>query len=208
MDGRDLPDHGEWWTRAWDVTLRSEGRIALLRLETELSVVRAHCTKEFRLEDGSSELEVAYRIASRENAPVHCLFKQHLPVRVSPACRLVLPVGGQLRAVDPAFGSWLRSSRVCAWPGPAQDDAAADLRVMPAADRREREFVYAFELPAPWCGVDDPEAGASLRMKFDAAHLPYVWLFLTYGGWRDLYTAVLEPCTNMPKDLAEAARLG
>jgi hypothetical protein len=44
-------------------------------------------------------------------------------------------------------------------------------------------------------------------MRFDAGSLPYVWLFLTYGGWRDLYTAVLEPCTNMPKDLAEAARL-
>ncbi len=38
--------------------------------------------------------------------------------------------------------------------------------------------------------------------------VPYVWFFLTYGGWRGLYTAVIEPCTNMPKDLAEAARLG
>ena len=35
-----------------------------------------------------------------------------------------------------------------------------------------------------------------------------VWLFLSYGGWRDIYTAVLEPCTNMPKDLADAVRLG
>jgi hypothetical protein len=33
-------------------------------------------------------------------------------------------------------------------------------------------------------------------------------LFLTYGGWRDCYTAVLEPCTNMPKDLAEAVHAG
>jgi hypothetical protein len=37
--------------------------------------------------------------------------------------------------------------------------------------------------------------------------MPFVWLFLTYGGWRNLYTAVLEPCTNMPKDLSEAARV-
>ena len=45
-------------------------------------------------------------------------------------------------------------------------------------------------------------------MEFDAERLPFVWLFLTYGGWRDLYTAVLEPCSNMPKDLQEAVRLG
>jgi hypothetical protein len=37
---------------------------------------------------------------------------------------------------------------------------------------------------------------------------PFLWLFLSYGGWRDCYTAVLEPCTNMPKDLAEAVRTG
>ena len=28
------------------------------------------------------------------------------------------------------------------------------------------------------------------------------------GGWRDCYTAVLEPCTNLPKDLTEAVRAG
>jgi hypothetical protein len=45
-------------------------------------------------------------------------------------------------------------------------------------------------------------------MEFDRAQLPYLWLFLSYGGWRDVYTAVLEPCTNVPKDLKEAVRRG
>ena len=33
-------------------------------------------------------------------------------------------------------------------------------------------------------------------------------VILTYGGWRDHFTAVLEPCTNMPKDLETARRAG
>ena len=44
--------------------------------------------------------------------------------------------------------------------------------------------------------------------KYDLADMPFLWLFLTYGGWRGCYTAVLEPCTNMPKELAHAVRIG
>ncbi len=68
--------------------------------------------------------------------------------------------------------------------------------------------MYVSALPESWCGVDNPEHGASLRMLFDDGTFPFVWLFLSYGGWRDTYTAVLEPCTNLPKDLTEAVRLG
>ena len=52
----------------------------------------------------------------------------------------------------------------------------------------------------------DRAADASLRMDYEQRSFPFVWFFLSYGGWRDVYTAVLEPCTNMPKDLAEAVR--
>jgi hypothetical protein len=82
------------------------------------------------------------------------------------------------------------------------------MRVVPPATSRAREFVYVSDLPEPWCGVQDTRKNASIRMSFDGRALPFVWLFLTYGGWRNAYTAVLEPCTNMPKDLSEAVRLG
>ena len=64
------------------------------------------------------------------------------------------------------------------------------------------------DLPQGWCGIEDLRRCATLRMNFDVNAFPYVWLFLTYGGWRNLYTAVLEPCSNMPKQLADAVRVG
>jgi predicted heme/steroid binding protein len=33
-------------------------------------------------------------------------------------------------------------------------------------------------------------------------------LFATYGGWRDLSTVVLEPCTGYPVSLAQGVRNG
>ena len=201
FEGRELPDHGEWWSASWKAHEITAGRVCL---STTLAVVRARCTKEIRL--AGSTLVVLYRIESLESQPFHFLFKQHLPVALTPTCRLVLP-GGRAEPVDPAFGTLVGEGGAFDWPRARGPQGSVDLSHVPAAESREREFLYLRDLPEPWCGVDDAESGASLRMRFDPAAMPYVWLFLTYGGWRDCHTAVLEPCSNLPKDLSEAVRL-
>jgi hypothetical protein len=205
FEGRDLPDHGEWWTMAWEAVEVSDHRA---RLSARTSVIRAQCTKEFHLSADEATLCATYRIRSLEEQPFHFLFKQHLPVSLTPSCRLTLP-GGTVHAVDPSFGTLLPGPGPFRWPvAQTPTGASADLRVVPARREGHREFVYVSGLPQPWCGVEDVDAHASLRMTFDAGVLPYCWLFLSYGGWRNVYTAVLEPCSNMPKDLHEAALRG
>ncbi len=207
FEGRDLPDHGEWWALSWSVERTEQGETALVRLSTRARVVNAVCVKEFRLPAGAATLSVTYRIRSAEPAPFHYLFKQHLPIQVTPACRLVLP-GGRVHAVDQAFGTLMPGPGPLDWPVDCTGRGVNDLREVPPRSTAHREFVYVSDLPAAWCGIDDRQTGASLRMAYDRRVFPFVWLFLSYGGWRDTYTAVLEPCTNMPKDLAEAVRLG
>ena len=201
FEGRELPDHGEWWSARWNAHEITGDRVCL---GTTLSVVRARCTTEIRI--AGSTLVVLYRIESSEPEPVHFLFKQHLPIALTPQCRLMLP-GGRVEPVDPAFGTLVGARGAFDWPQARGADGAVDMSRVPPDESREREFLYVRDLPEPWCGVDDPGSGASLRMHFDSAALPFVWLFLTYGGWRDCHTAVLEPCTNLPKDLSEAVRL-
>jgi hypothetical protein len=207
FEGRTLPDHGEWWTMRWEVDDFSSGPAASLRLTAQSSVVKAICVKEFRLGNNESTLSIGYRIQSLEPGPFHFLFKQHFPVSLTHDCRLLLP-GGRVEAVSPAFGTILAGGEPFDWPIFQKDDHAVDMSVIPPRSIRAREFLYVRDLPQPWCGIEDTRLKASIRMEFDARELPFVWLFLSYGGWKDLYTAVLEPCSNLPKDLAEAVRLG
>ena len=200
FEGRKLPDHGEWWAMRWTVASTAEGDIAELTLTAESTFVRAACVKKFRLASDEGTLSVTYSIRSKEDRPFHFLFKQHLPIAVSPECRLQLP-GGRVEPVDPEFSSLLTSGEPFDWPSAS---GAIHLQGIPPPSSRLQEFVYVSNLPEGWCGVEDRMAGAALRMDFDRVGFPFVWLFLTYGGWRGLYTAVLEPCTNMPKDLAKA----
>jgi hypothetical protein len=205
--GRSLPDHGEWWTMRWEACELSSGTSARVRLSASSTVIKASCTKEFSLDSAASTVSVSYRIRSEEPEPFHFLFKQHLPVQLDPGCRLLLP-GGRVHPVDASFSTLATGPAPFDWPmAPASNGQAVDLSWVQPRTERTKEFVYVSDMPASWCGVEHPD-GASIRMDFDSQTLPFVWLFLTYGGWRDLYTAVLEPCSNMPKDLAQAARLG
>ncbi len=203
FEGRELPDHGEWWTLGWEVTADASTTAATVRLAANTRARATRCTKTFTLEGDGGQLQVAYRIESREPEAFHFLFKQHLAVAITPACRLALP-GGTVTAVAPDFGTLLPGPGPFRWPLAGE----VDLRNVPAAASRGREFLYVSDLPAPWCAVEDRTADASLRMDFDARKTPYLWLFLSYGGWRECYTAVLEPCTNLPKDLGDAVRAG
>ena len=208
FEGRVMLDHGRWWTTAWTVSDVSDGAEGVVRLVAETEAPWTRCTKEFRLGADSNTLHVNYRIESCEHDAFHFLFKQHLPVAVSSSCRLVLP-GGRMTPVDPTFSRLLASSHDVDWPiAPGRGGDSVDLSNVLPRSSDAREFVYVTEVPDGWCGVDDPAHGAGLRMHYDRSVFPFVWLFLTYGGWRNCYTAVLEPCTNMPKDLAAAVEAG
>jgi hypothetical protein len=207
FEGRYLPDHGEWWATRWIVDGSSSGSTAYVRLSAKSSVLKASYVKEFSLECDAETLSARYSIRSHEDRPLHFLFKQHLAINITPDCRLWMP-GGQVQAVDSLFGTMLPGGDQFNWPIARKGEKIIDLRAIPHPSSKEREFVYVRNLPEPWCGVQDRRQGASIQMNFNSHQLPFVWLFLSYGGWRNLYTVVLEPCSNLPKDLAEAVRLG
>lgn len=203
FEGQMLLDHGEWWSRAWTVAEEIVGPSPRVRLVTP-PIRGASCSKEFGLTPDGTGIEVRYRIVNQSAEAFHFLFKQHLPVALTDGCRLRLP-GGQVSAVDPSFGSGFRVPGEFAWPN---GGGAVDLSVMPPRSSGKQEFVYVREVPDGWCGMDDVAAGASLRMHYDRTQFPYVWFFMTFGGWQGCHTAVLEPCTNMPKDLSTAVARG
>jgi hypothetical protein len=205
FEARELPDHGEWWTLRW-TQVGSDA--SAVRLSARSHIVRASLIKEFHLAPQSGALSVSYRIRNHEERGFHFLFKQHLPIRISPSCRLRLP-GGRVQQVNADFSTILAEQEPFGWPnGRGRIGGPVDLQVVRDPFERLQEFVYVRDLPEPWCEVSDLEHRARLRMSFDADIFPFVWLFLSYGGWRGTYTAVLEPCTSLPKDLTEAVRLG
>lgn len=185
----------------------SEARAAV-RLRLEGGALKTRCEKLIELGADSGQITIRYRIENLEPEPIYFLFKQHLAVAVTPSHRVELP-GGMMTPVDLGFSTRLGASGPFSWPqGLDKAGRPVDLSLLPPAKENHREFIYVESLPQGWCGVRDEASGRALRLDFSNEAFPYTWLFATYGGWRDLYTVVLEPCTNMPKDLNEAFRRG
>lgn len=209
FDGRELPDHGEWWRNSWDWEIaNTAGSGPGVRLFFDSALTGTQCKKFVVLSAAEARVTVDYRITNIGPAPLAFLFKEHLAVALSPGDRIELP-GGRVTPVDPEFSSLIGGDGPFDWPRvPGRAGGEVDLSVAPPAAEGHREFAYVADLPEGWCGVQDTRTGARLRLYFSRDAFPFTWLFMTYGGWRDLYTVVLEPCTNMPKDLQEAFRRG
>lgn len=204
FDGRTLPDHGEWWSSRWEAAPGPDGTSVRMRLDARS--VPALCEKTVSLAPGSRALEVRYRIRNEGDRPLRFMLKQHLAAAVRPGDRLELP-GGAVRPVDLSFSTRLGAPGPTPWPeGRGPDGSAVDVSAAPAAGA-DREFVYVTDLPEGWAGVVRPD-GARLRLSFDRDVFPHCWFFMDFGGWRGLYTAVVEPCTQWPKDMASAAAAG
>ncbi len=56
FEGRELPDHGEWWTMAWAVECDTDEAAVRVTLTATSQIVKAACTKEFTLAHGAAEL--------------------------------------------------------------------------------------------------------------------------------------------------------
>ena len=69
-------------------------------------------------------------------------------------------------------------------------------------------FFYGLELSAGYCAVSYPTAALGVGLTVDPGGLSSVWVFASFGAWRNLNTIILEPCTGYRARLDEAIAHG
>ena len=209
FQGRDLADHGEWWSRdwEWEIQEKSEHRV-VLHLWHDGAQTPTRCQKWISLEPGSSELKVRYRIQHMGSGKFYFLFKEDLALAVGPEHRIELP-GGQVTPIEDGTGHRLASGGSYVWPV-AEDKSRrpVDLSTLPPKTAKLRDHFYVYDMPDGWCGVRNALDGHFLRIRYPRVIFPYTWILMSLGGWKGYYTVVLQPCTNMPRDMSAALQAG
>ena len=197
------PDHGELWSRAWElVELSPLG--AQLRLECQH--VPARVTKTLRLDSDSANLRVRYAIENLSEDPLPFLFKLHPAIAIAPGDEIRMPPC-EIEPVELGFSSLLGRAGKTPWPwGRDAEGNRVEIHRMPERNPLTQEFVYASGLARGECGVRRAHNGSELRLNFSSADFPYVWVFQSHGRWRGHYVLMLEPATTMPYDLSKAIR--
>ena len=208
LNGETYPDHGELWSQPWQWEIEeSSADRGSMHLWCHSSVLNVRVDKWISLQKESAVIRFRHRIQNFGSGPIDFLWKLHPALSISPHHRIDLPPCTILR-VDEAWSGLIGEERF-AWPsGKGKNGGMADLRRVPGAESNVLEFVYATELTDGWCALTDASSGVGFGMRFPKEIFRSVWLFLSYGGWRGYYTAIIEPCTAYPKELDRAIAQG
>lgn len=203
FQGRQLVDHGEFWSQAWEVLDRGQFS---LRLGLTCQTVPVKVEKTIRIE--GNQVELNYQFQNLSDQSISFLFKQHAAIAIEPGDEIVLPDCD----IEPVV---LDFSRIIGQPGKTKFPTAIDkngevvyLNRTPEQSSQLQEFYYSSGLAIGQCGVKNPRSRSTLMMNFNLMDFPYVWMFQSYGGWNDHYVLVMEPCTTMPYDLEIAQQNG
>lgn len=193
MQGESLVDHGELWTSP----LASQVEGDRLVLSGQLPITPLSYRKTLRLEGNALLLD--YRLANIGRRPLDLLWKMHPALRVTPGAEILVPAR-TARVADAQF-----SRR----PQPPEfnwlDEKAAHF--VPAMDG-STEFLYLLDLAEGQCALGHREEDWMFRMNFSKEVFSSVWIFASFGGWRNLEVLILEPCTTPRLSLAESAQAG
>lgn len=207
--GLQLPDHGEIWNRPWEFEVqRTEGDEVTVYLRRFGAVTSTLLEKWITLHAGESVLRFRHRITNVGKDRLQFLWKLHPAMRVSEHHRVDVP-GKRGEYVGAGWSRLDHARMEFDWPHAVDDHGVrADLRFPLPISSGKRDFVYVTELQAGWCAVTDTKEKLGFALTFPVKVFPSVWLFMPHGGWRDIQTVILEPCTAYPKDLDVAARQG
>lgn len=203
FQGRTLVDHGELWSQCWQVLDSSPLSLTLTYL---CQTVPVRVEKTIQLQPHRPEAKVIYWFENQSEEAIPFLFKHHAAIAIEAGDEILLPDCW----VEPAFSEF---SQLIGQPGKTRFPRAIgvngetiDLRTIPPPASHLQEFYYAFDLASGYCGIHHQRTQSALVMTFDTTDFPYVWMFQSYGGWRDHYVVVVEPSTTMPFNLEEACR--
>lgn len=205
FQGRNLVDHGELWSQAWDVIAQSDHQITLVR---QCQTVPVRVEKTIQIHATQPEFTIDYQFHNQSDDTIPFLFKQHCAIAIEAGDEILLPDCWVEPAV-PEFSTWIGRAEKTRFPKAlATDGTEIDLRYTPSPTSQLREFYYSSDLAMGQCGIRNSSSQSTLQMQFDTQDFPYVWVFQSYGGWNGHYVLVMEPCTTMPYDLDVALHNG
>ena len=213
VDGEKYPDMGEIWSIPWYYSIirqqtGSTYESVTLRTSTSSPITPCRITRSLTLTEEDSAIHFEYALRNLGNIPLNFLWKLHPSFDINESCSIEIP--GKTGIVDPRYrSSYSESSHKYVWPIAIKSDGSkVDISRIPPQTAHTCTLHYVTELSDGCVRLRNPKDNMMVTIRFPKEILNNVWLFLAYGGWRSIYTVVIEPSTSYPHDLAQAIKDG
>ncbi len=200
-NGEAYPNLGELRSVRWQVeSVNASGTEPFVTLSAFGPISPVQARKTVRLKDNSVEME--FQVQHLGQLPIDFIWGTHPAYVITPDCVIHIPARTGIvgQANRPALGE---PGQRYGWPILNTPAGETDMsRVMPPGEYAAGH--YAADLSAGWYALEYRNQGIGILFEFPLETCPYLWLWLSYGGWRGYYLAVIEPWTSCPVTLSEA----
>jgi len=228
----EIPDHGDLWRVEWTGSgtkglgtegLGTEGLDGISPNEVSL---RGECfslplalERAIRLTESAEgwELQLDYSLTNVGKVPAPWSWAGHPLFAVDAGDTIELPESITTLRIEGSGGERLGAAgEHVAWPvAKAAKDGDVDagpvnLSVVQSRGSRIAEKLFAGPLGANenWCSLRRRKQGLRIKVEFDSAAMPYLGLWLCYGGWPERkgqkqMCVAMEPATAPVDSLAQ-----
>lgn len=205
--GEAYPDHGEIWAAEWESKIGEYDGKAFAKFSCRTPISDVAIEKTLSLGPGDRRLCISYFLRNWSQSAIRVLWNLHVALAVSEHHELAFPP--MKVKLEPSFLGTLEGAPLdFAWPIAPMPHGSVDLRRVPSRSEQRMHFFYGYEFSEGWCGLSNTQTGLACGVAFDPKVFPSCWLFGSFGGWRNLNVAVLEPSTGFPYEMARAVKDG
>jgi galactose mutarotase-like enzyme len=208
-EGAPIPDHGDFWQLDWTVDGSNE---------TALSLNATGFSRPLRLRKRillhNNSLRMDYSVENLSDRPTSFLYACHPLLTVAPGDRIALPEEVTSLRLHSSRGDRLGTHEtILPWPI-IPNLSHCDLSLALDESEHTADMLYTKRLTEGWCGLYRSAARQGVALRFNPGLLPYVGLWLCYGGWPEdgleprQYAVALEPTTAPYGTLTAAKQAG
>ena len=196
--GGPVPDHGDFWQLMWSVTDQSPDCIVLSATGFSRPLF---FQKTIILREGG--LSIQYRIQNIAEADTSFLYACHPLFAVEEGDRIALPSEiDALRLTYSRTGRIGKTGNLVSWPGEGLD-------IVRPNHVGEADMLYSGQTTSGRCGLYRAGSKQGLVLSYSSGVLPYLGLWLCYGGWpggqsAQQYAVAIEPTTAPCNTLKQA----
>lgn len=194
IDSIAYPDHGELWTTPLQYEITGEK----IRLHGKMKLSGLYYSKTVSLLPDAPIIQLDYSIKNETNQTRHFLWKLHAALKIEAGDRLISSAK-HAQVVDPEYSRFKKELTGFNWPSIENTDAS----IVPELNNT-MDFFYLYDTSRAAMQMASANGEYLFSYDYDKKIFPYQWYFASYGAFLDHYTAILEPCTNMPMSVNEA----
>lgn len=195
-----FPDHGQLWSKAWDYEI--VGRETFIR--TTKGINWNYVFKKIISLEGN-KLTIDYEVENFEDEPLPYIWAAHPLLNVEPGDEIYLP-----EEVRKAFTGWTNDKSIGSEVEWSYIDNKNDFSVVQPAEFGKAVKLFSHQLKEHgWAALHKIKNKESFLISFDTAEIPFLGVWLCYGGWPPNgepkhLTIALEPSNACCDSLAEA----